>query len=124
MRSGTPIPAKSAASSMSLSCRCRAANLRLAVEDDGIGLQAPDEESGIGSRLIEAFAHQVGGTASVHRRDTGGTTVELIFDDPEAEGPPTRPDHSFPQRQSEDYAASSTLAHAGGASNRKANHFQ
>jgi two-component sensor histidine kinase len=57
--------------------------LRLAVEDDGVGIDLPESETGIGSRLIQAFARQVGGTASVRPRQPGGTIVELIFDDPE-----------------------------------------
>jgi two-component sensor histidine kinase len=56
--------------------------LRLAIEDDGVGLQEKPGGSGIGSRLIHAFAQQVGGTATVSPRDTGGTIVELIFPDP------------------------------------------
>jgi len=56
--------------------------LRLAVEDDGQGVQGEPDGSGIGSRLIQAFAQQVGGTAIVSRRNTGGTMVELIFPDP------------------------------------------
>jgi two-component sensor histidine kinase len=57
--------------------------LRLAVEDDGIGMkEQPGDGNGIGSRLIQAFAHQVGGIATVSARDTGGTIVELIFADP------------------------------------------
>ena len=56
--------------------------LRLAIEDDGVGLQEKPGGSGIGSRLIQAFAQQVGGTATVSPRDTGGTIVELIFPDP------------------------------------------
>jgi two-component sensor histidine kinase len=63
--------------------------LRLAIEDDGRGVQGEPDGNGIGSRLIQAFAQQIGGTAIVSRRDTGGTVVELIFPDPlfEAEMP-------------------------------------
>jgi two-component sensor histidine kinase len=56
--------------------------LRLAVEDDGRGVSSESTGGGIGSRLIQAFAQQVGGSATVNRRDTGGTVVELIFPDP------------------------------------------
>jgi two-component sensor histidine kinase len=58
--------------------------LRLAVEDDGRGVQSESSSGGggIGSRLIQAFAQQVGGSATMNRRDTGGTVVELIFPDP------------------------------------------
>jgi two-component sensor histidine kinase len=71
------------------------AKLRLAIEDDGIGLTPPDDGAGIGSRLIEAFARQVGGSAAVRQREGGGTIVELTFDDPEAEGGPLPPDNPF-----------------------------
>ena len=56
--------------------------LRLSIEDDGVGMNGESRGSGIGSRLIQAFAHQVGGIATVSPRDTGGTIVELIFSDP------------------------------------------
>jgi two-component sensor histidine kinase len=56
--------------------------LRLAIEDDGIGTPAQPGGNGIGSRLIQAFANQVAGVATVSRRDTGGTIVELLFADP------------------------------------------
>jgi two-component sensor histidine kinase len=56
--------------------------LRLAVEDDGRGVQGEPDGSGIGTRLIQAFAQQIGGTANVSRRDNGGTVVELIFPEP------------------------------------------
>jgi two-component sensor histidine kinase len=61
--------------------------LRLTVEDDGIGFGPPEEGAGIGSRLIEAFARQAGGTASVRHRKPSGTVVELLFPDPESESP-------------------------------------
>jgi len=69
--------------------------LRLSIEDDGIGVNLPDDSTGIGSRLIEAFARQVGGSASVHQRETGGTIVELTFDDPEIGGGPVPPENPF-----------------------------
>ena len=56
--------------------------LRLAIEDDGVGVHDQPQSSGIGSRLIQAFAHQIGGVVTVSARDTGGTVVELIFPDP------------------------------------------
>jgi two-component sensor histidine kinase len=59
-----------------------AGKLRLAIEDDGIGVQRESGGKGIGSRLIQAFAQQVGGVATVSQRDAGGTIVELIFSDP------------------------------------------
>ncbi len=56
--------------------------LRLAIEDDGVGVPDAPRGNGIGSRLIKAFAQQVGGAATVSGRDTGGTIVELVFADP------------------------------------------
>jgi two-component sensor histidine kinase len=59
--------------------------LRLAVEDDGQGVEQYSTAGGIGSRLIQAFATQIGGSASMQRRDGGGTVVALIFPDPQSE---------------------------------------
>jgi two-component sensor histidine kinase len=57
--------------------------LRLTVEDDGLGVEQQDAAAqGIGGRLIQAFAQQVGGTTSVKSREGGGTIVELTFPDP------------------------------------------
>jgi len=47
-----------------------------------VGVEGQPPSTGIGSRLIQAFAHQIGGTATVTARDTGGTAVELVFPDP------------------------------------------
>ena len=75
--------------------------LRLAVEDDGIGLIPVDGTSGIGSRLIEAFARQVGGSASAHHREPSGTIVELLFPDPEMQGERTTMTH-LPEQPPDD----------------------
>jgi two-component sensor histidine kinase len=57
--------------------------LRLTVEDDGLGVEEQEASAqGIGSRLIQAFAQQVGGTTSVASRQGGGTVVSLTFEDP------------------------------------------
>ena len=58
--------------------------LRLTIEDDGTGVeQQPDNAGpGIGSRLIQAFAQQVGGETSITKREGGGTIVALTFADP------------------------------------------
>jgi two-component sensor histidine kinase len=57
--------------------------LRLMVEDNGMGVEQQEASSqGIGSRLIQAFAHQIGGTATVTSRPEGGTVVALTFADP------------------------------------------
>ena len=57
--------------------------LRLTVEDDGQGVELQDSGGqGIGSRLIQAFAQQVGGVTNVASREGGGTIVTLTFADP------------------------------------------
>jgi two-component sensor histidine kinase len=57
--------------------------LKLTVEDNGMGVEHQDAATqGIGSRLIQAFAQQIGGTASVASRPGGGTIVSLTFNDP------------------------------------------
>jgi len=48
----------------------------------GVESESESGGSGIGSRLIQGFAQQVGGTATVASRDGRGTVVELIFPDP------------------------------------------
>jgi two-component sensor histidine kinase len=55
--------------------------LRLAIEDNGVGT-ANGKSSGIGSRLIKAFAQQVNGTVTTALSDEGGTVVALDFPDP------------------------------------------
>jgi two-component sensor histidine kinase len=57
--------------------------LKLIITDDGIGLDATMQK-GIGSRLINAFAQQIGGVATLHPLQGGGTAAELVFPDPEA----------------------------------------
>jgi two-component sensor histidine kinase len=64
------------------------AKLRLAIEDDGMGVEREGGQEGIGSRLIHAFAQQVGGTASIGPRPGGGTIVALVFPDPRDEPHP------------------------------------
>src|SRR6185503_1942569 len=69
--------------------------LRLAVEDDGIGPPpaGAGRGGGIGSRLIEAFAQQVGGVTRTRARPGGGTIVELLFADPSFE--PSASEHAL-----------------------------
>ncbi len=57
--------------------------LRLAVNDDGVGFDARFAGRSIGSRLIQTFGQQVGGVSSVRSNEGAGTTVELIFPDPD-----------------------------------------
>lgn len=59
--------------------------LRLAIEDDGMGMEQSAEQTGVGSRLIQAFAQQVGGTVTIGARKGGGTIVALTFADPLSE---------------------------------------
>lgn len=59
------------------------AMLRLAITDDGVGYVTESMRPGIGSRLLGVFARQVHGDASVNSQPGRGTTVELIFRDPE-----------------------------------------
>ena len=56
--------------------------LRLVVEDDGVGWDRSAAQSGIGWRLIQAFAQQLGGEACIRPREGGGTVVGLHFPDP------------------------------------------
>lgn len=58
------------------------AKLKLEVADDGPGTERVAEPGGVGSRLILAFAHQVGGQVTTGPREGGGTLVTLIFPDP------------------------------------------
>jgi two-component sensor histidine kinase len=52
--------------------------LRLTVADDGKGIDLRRADSGLGGRLVEGFAQQLGGQVE---RESGsqGTTVRLIF---------------------------------------------
>ncbi len=60
--------------------------LCLTIEDDGVGYIADTMKPGIGSRLLGVFARQVHGAASVISQPERGTTVELVFAEPEAGG--------------------------------------
>ena len=52
--------------------------LRLTVADDGKGVDTRRADSGLGGRLVEGFAQQLGGQVE---RESGsqGTTVRLIL---------------------------------------------
>ena len=56
--------------------------LRLTVADDGKGIDITRADSGLGGRLVEGFAQQLGGKVE---RESGsqGTTVHLILPSPE-----------------------------------------
>lgn len=53
--------------------------LRLSVEDDGVGFDAETSEASIGSKLVRTFGQQLGGTVSIHSSTEYGTVAELIF---------------------------------------------
>ncbi|MFI4948574.1 MAG: sensor histidine kinase [Alphaproteobacteria bacterium] len=52
--------------------------LRLTVADDGQGLDAQRADSGLGGRLVDGFAQQLGGQVE-RKSDRHGTTVQLIL---------------------------------------------
>lgn len=59
--------------------------LRLIVCDTGVGVELVDgADASTGSRLMRAFAQQVGGRITTRLREGGGTIVELDFPDPSA----------------------------------------
>ncbi len=60
--------------------------LRLAVEDDGVGYAAANIRSGIGSRLLKVFGRQIQGVVSTDSQPGRGTSVELVFADPNDPG--------------------------------------
>ena len=57
--------------------------LSLTIQDDGIGYMQDATKPGIGSRLLGVFARQVHGTATSVSEPDRGTTVALIFNEPE-----------------------------------------
>jgi two-component sensor histidine kinase len=57
--------------------------LRLTVADDGQGLDPRRADSGLGGRLVDGFAQQLGGQVE-RKSDSRGTTVHLIL--PSREG--------------------------------------
>ncbi len=57
--------------------------LRLAIEDNGVGMNTRTTGTSVGSRLMKAFSAQVGGTSSMEPRPGGGISVTLVFPDPE-----------------------------------------
>jgi two-component sensor histidine kinase len=52
--------------------------LRLTVADDGQGLDPRRVDSGLGGRLVDGFAQQLGGQIE-RKSDSEGTTVHLIL---------------------------------------------
>jgi two-component sensor histidine kinase len=55
--------------------------IQASVTDDGIGLSGANPDEGVGRKLVEAFARQLGG--SVETRSERGTTVVIRFPLPE-----------------------------------------
>ncbi len=52
---------------------------RLCVTDNGVGSGNGDYSSSMGTQLMSAFAHQLGGTLEIAERDGGGTVVTLTY---------------------------------------------
>jgi signal transduction histidine kinase len=57
--------------------------LRLAIIDNGLGFSMDNQNKSVGSRLIKTFGLQLGGVSSVHSEPGRGTTVDLVFPDPD-----------------------------------------
>jgi two-component sensor histidine kinase len=62
--------------------------LNLSICDNGVGFDSTTDVGGLGSRLIDSLAQQLGGTAVTSAVPGEGTRVELIFKDPEAMAAP------------------------------------
>jgi two-component sensor histidine kinase len=56
--------------------------LHLTVADNGQGIDLRRADSGLGGRLVEGFAQQLGGQLK-RESDSRGTTVRLILPSPE-----------------------------------------
>ena len=59
-------------------------SLSLAISDNGVGFDSTTDGGGLGSRLIDSLAQQLGGTAMICAVPGKGTRVELTFKDPKA----------------------------------------
>jgi two-component sensor histidine kinase len=55
--------------------------LRLSVRDDGVGLQAPGQGTGLGLHLVQALAKQIGSKVDIKSRERG-TVISMTFDTP------------------------------------------
>lgn len=60
---------------VTLGFRRRDGEVTLTVEDNGIGMNAAGGDAGMGSRFLDAFALQVGGTLAKASADTGTTFI-------------------------------------------------
>ncbi len=56
--------------------------MRLCLEDSGVGLGSTRRAGALGLKLVDAFAQQIKGKATVTSRTNGGVMVEVIFRDP------------------------------------------
>jgi two-component sensor histidine kinase len=73
--------------------------LRLQVVDDGRGVDTSRDQESTGERLMSAFAQQLAGEFSLHRREGGGTVAELTFPAREASAQETSRQTRRPERQ-------------------------
>jgi two-component sensor histidine kinase len=70
-----PMPAKG---TVTVTLKRLPGELRLTVADDGHGLDPGRADSGLGGRLVDGFANQLGGRVE-RKSDRRGTTVHLIL---------------------------------------------
>jgi two-component sensor histidine kinase len=56
--------------------------IRLTIKDNGVGFETEQARSSIGLRLLQTFAQQLDGAATVVSQSGQGTTVTLIITDP------------------------------------------
>jgi two-component sensor histidine kinase len=59
--------------------------LRLSVRDDGVGLRAPLQGTGLGFHLVQALAKEVGSKVDIKSRERG-TFISMTFDIPPGTG--------------------------------------
>ncbi|HEY4986308.1 MAG TPA: sensor histidine kinase, partial [Bradyrhizobium sp.] len=57
--------------------------LRLTISDNGVGYIADGQKTGIGARLIRTFGQQIGGVSTLRTEPGKGTTVDVVFRDPD-----------------------------------------
>jgi len=64
--------------------RCGGGMLRLSVRDDGAGYAVGDESDSVGATLIKTFARQLDGRVEIASTPGEGTTIAIVFPDPES----------------------------------------
>ncbi|HEV2652811.1 MAG TPA: sensor histidine kinase [Rhizomicrobium sp.] len=57
--------------------------LKLTISDNGVGYIADGQKTGIGARLIRTFGQQIGGVSTLRTEPGKGTTVDVVFRDPD-----------------------------------------